>query len=462
MGAHALSDAEFAALSGTVHFADGETSKTFTVAARDELGEEDEGFQVWLENPSFGSTITTGPVESVVLNDDPVLWIAADAAQVVEGSDGQQTAVTFTVTRGGDLSGPASVLWDLVPSGANPVNAEDFGGIFLSGVVAFGAGETTKTITVYVDADTLGERDETFSVVLSDAEGATILTGEASVTIVNDDRGLSIAVLGSDRQDEGNQGQVTEFTYRVERVGDSNGSVSVDWALQGAGTYPANAGSFVGGVLPSGSLVFADGETFKDIVIRVQGDDVLGPDQGFEVVLSDPQGIDLINDRASGTIVNDDNQFAIRVVDSVLAEGNGGATTIFRFTVTRSGDASSAANIDWSVAGSGSAPADAADFVGGVLPGGVLQFAAGETSKVLEVAVYGDDLGESDEQFTVQLSSSGGGSSVNPLQGSARATIQGDDVALTVLAMDNSRLEGGPGTTPLTYRILRAGPTTRR
>ncbi|GJN56188.1 Calx-beta domain-containing protein [Pseudomonas tohonis] len=460
VGAHALSDAEFAALSGTVHFADGETSKTFTVAVRgDELGEEDEGFQVWLENPSFGSTITTGPVESVVLNDDPVLWIAADAAQVVEGSDGQQTAVTFTVTRGGDLSGPASVLWDLVPSGANPVNAEDFGGIFLSGVVAFGAGETTKTITVYVDADTLGERDETFSVVLSDAEGATILTGEASVTIVNDDRGLSIAVLGSDRQDEGNQGQVTEFTYRVERVGDSNGSVSVDWALQGAGTYPANAGSFVGGVLPSGSLVFADGETFKDIVIRVQGDDVLGPDQGFEVVLSDPQGIDLINDRASGTIVNDDNQFAIRVVDSVLAEGNGGATTIFRFTVTRSGDTSSAANIDWSVAGSGSAPADAADFVGGVLPGGVLQFAAGETSKVLEVAVYGDDLGESDEQFTVQLSSSGGGSSVNPLQGSARATIQGDDVALTVLAMDNSRLEGGPGTTtPLTYRILRAGP----
>lgn len=459
-GPHPLSDAEFAALTGTVHFADGETSKTFTVAVRgDELGEEDESFAVQLENPSYGSTITTGPVSAVVLNDDPVLWISADAATVVEGSDGLQTPVTFTVTRGGDLSGPASVLWEVVPSGANPVNAEDFGGIYVSGVVAFGVGETSKTITVWVDADTLGEQDETFSVVLSDAEGATILTGEASVTILNDDRGLSIAALGSDSQREGDTGEVTEFVYRVERVGDSSGSVSVDWSLRGNGTYPANAGSFVGGVLPSGSLVFADGETYKDIVIRVQGDDVLGPDQGFEVVLSDPQGIELINDRANGTILNDDNQFAIRVVDSVLAEGNGGATTVFRFTVTRSGDTTSAASIDWSVAGSGAAPADGADFVGGVLPTGTLHFAAGETSKVLEIAVNGDDIGESDEQFTVQLSSSGGGSSVNPLQGSARATIQSDDVALTVLALDSSRLEGGPGTTtPLTYRILRAGP----
>lgn len=460
IGPHPLSDAEFAALTGTVHFADGETSKTFTVAVRgDELGEEDESFAVQLENPSYGSTITTGPVSAVVLNDDPVLWISADAATVVEGSDGLQTPVTFTVTRGGDLSRPASVLWEVVPSGANPANAEDFGGVYFSGVVAFGVGETSKTITVWVDADTVGEQDETFSVVLSDAEGATILTGEASVTILNDDRGLSIAALGSDSQREGDTGEVTEFVYRVERVGDSNGSVSVDWSLRGNGVYPANAVSFVGGVLPSGSLVFADGETYKDIVIRVQGDDVLGPDQGFEVVLSDPQGIELINDRASGTILNDDNQFAIRVVDSVLAEGNGGATTVFRFTVTRSGDTTSAASIDWSVAGSGAAPADGADFVGGVLPTGILHFAAGETSKVLEIAVNGDDLGESDEQFTVQLSSSGGGSSVNPLQGSARATIQSDDVALTVLALDNSRLEGAPGTTtPLTYRILRAGP----
>ena len=460
IGAQPLSDAEFAALSGSVQFADGETSKTFTVAVRgDELGEEDESFAVQLENPSYGSTITSGPVSAVVLNDDPVLWISADAATVVEGSDGLQTPVTFTVTRGGDLSGPASVLWEVLPTGANPVNAEDFGGIYVSGVVAFGVGETSKTITVWVDADSLGEKDETFSVRLSDAEGATILTGEASVTILNDDRGLSIAALGSDSLREGDTGDITEFVYRVERVGDSAGSVSVDWSLRGSGTYPANAGSFVGGVLPSGSLVFADGETYRDILIRVQGDDVLGPDQGFEVMLSDPQGIDLINDRATGTILNDDNQFAIRVVDSVLAEGNGGATTLFRFTVTRSGDTTSAASIDWSVAGSGAAPADGADFVGGVLPTGTLQFAAGETSKVLEIAVKGDDLGESDEQFIVQLSSSGGGSSVNPLQGSARATIQSDDVAVTVLALDNSRLEGTPGTTtPLTYRILRAGP----
>lgn len=459
-GDHPLSDAEFQALSGVVEFADGETSKTFTVAVRaDELGEEDESFEVWLENSSYGSTIVSGPVQSVVLNDDPVLWIHADTAVVDEGSDGLQTPITFTVTRGGDLSGTASVLWNVVPSGSNPANAEDFGGIFLSGAVAFGVGESSKTITVYVEADSIGERDEGFSVVLSDAEGATILTGEASAVIRNDDRGLSIEVIGDSVQREGDAGEVTEFVYRVERVGDSEGSVSVQWQLRGTGTYPATAGDFVGGVLPSGELVFADGETYKDIVIRVQGDDTLGPDQTFEVQLSEPQGIDLINESASGTIVNDDNQFSIRTVDTALNEGDSGTTTVFRFTVTRSGDIGSAASIDWSVIGSGSEPADAADFFGGILPSGVLQFAAGETSKTLEILVNGDDLGESDEQFSVVLGGDAGGISVNPLLSSARATIIGDDVALTVLALDSSRNEGNDGqTTMLTYRILRAGP----
>jgi hypothetical protein len=62
----------------------------------------------------------------------------------------------------------------------------------------------------------------------------------------------------------------------------------------------------------------------------------------------------------------------------------------------------------------------------------------------------------------VLLSSTGGGVTVNPLQSSAAATIIGDDMAVTVLALDVDRGEGADGaTTPFTFRVLRAGPTAR-
>lgn len=468
-GDHPLSNAEFVATSGTVTFADGEAFKEFTVAVKaDELGEYDEHFQVELTNPSYGSTLDTqvndGRVDAVVINDDPVLLIAADhPAGTAEGTAGDETPFTFTVTRSGDLSGTSSVLWEVQPSGSQSANAEDFGGYYPSGVVAFGVGESSKTITVYIAGDTAGERDETFSVVLSDPEGADILEGTASTVITNDDTGLVVGALnGNDSQYEGNDGDIVTFTYRIERLGSSDGVASVQWHIEGTGSYPAQANDFVGGAFPNGSVTFADGETFKDVTIQVSGDNTLGPDQTFDVVLTNPVGITLITDSASGTILNDDSQFSITAVDTSLNEGNDGATTLFHYTITRSGATDLAADIDYSVLGTGAEAANGEDFVGGALPIGTVHFAAGETSKTLEIAVYGDDIGESDEQFLVQLAGSTGGVSVNPLQGSARSTIKGDDVALTIIALDSQRPEGQPGdSNALSYRILRAGPDSQ-
>lgn len=464
IGTHPLAGDEFSATSGIVTFADGETFKTFTVSVKaDELGEYDESFEVWLSDASFGSTINTsvndGKVGATVINDDPVLFIAADASATLEGQAGDETAFTFTVTRSGDLSGTSSALWQVVPFGAISANAEDFGGYYPSGVVAFGVGETSKTITVYITGDAQGERDETFSVVLSEPEGASILEPSAHTAITNDDTGLVVSAVGEAARYEGQAGDLVTFTYRIERLGDSTGTVSVDWHVEGTGSYPGQATDFAGGNFPGGTVTFNEGETFKDVIVQIAGDNTLGPDQTFDVVLSSPQGIGIINDRASGTILNDDSQFSVNALDATLNEGNNGSTTVFRFTVTRSGETELAASIDWSVLGTGAEPVDADDFVGGTFPSGTLNFAEGETSKTIEIEVYGDDIGEADEQFLVQLSGNSGGTSINPLQGSARATVRGDDVALTIIALDSQRPEGQPGDAEaLSYRILRAGP----
>ena len=56
-----------------------------------------------------------------------------------------------------------------------------------SGTVTFAAGETTKTVTVPITGDGAVEGNETFTISLAGASGATIADGAATGTIVNND-----------------------------------------------------------------------------------------------------------------------------------------------------------------------------------------------------------------------------------------------------------------------------------
>ncbi|MGO8489896.1 Calx-beta domain-containing protein [Rhizobium ruizarguesonis] len=140
-------------------------------------------------------------------------------------------------------------------------------------------------------------------------------------------------------------------------------------------------------------------------------------------------------------------------------EGSAG-TTDFTFTVTRSGDVSSTSAVDWALVGSGNHPADAADF-GGSLPGGTVNFAAGETSHTISVHVAGDTIVEPDESFTVTLSTP---TSATIAVATSSGVISNDDVlpppALALAPATVSHSEGDTGTTDFVYTIMRTGDTS--
>ncbi|WP_439610862.1 Calx-beta domain-containing protein [Reyranella sp.] len=215
---------------GTVSFAAGEGSKVISIdVAGDTAVESNEAFSVTLSNASAGTVIGTASANGLIGNDDidpASLSIAATSADKAEGDMGA-TPFTFTVTRSGDLSSTTSVSWavagaevfdaDFIPfdelldsadllsqiaSDLGPffpqVPSEDdpelpafslFDGAMPSGTVSFAAGETSKTVTVWVLGESLVERDESFQVTLSGAsEGAVIETSSAVGTIRNDER----------------------------------------------------------------------------------------------------------------------------------------------------------------------------------------------------------------------------------------------------------------------------------
>ncbi len=116
---------------------------------------------------------------------------------------------------------------------------------------------------------------------------------------------LSIAANNAS-QNEGNSG-TTSFTFTVTRTGNTTLSSMADWVVAGSGSSPASGSDFSGGVLPSGSVSFAAGESTRTITVSVAGDTSVESDEGFTITLSNPSAQTLINTAsANGLIVNDD------------------------------------------------------------------------------------------------------------------------------------------------------------
>jgi Tol biopolymer transport system component len=457
-GLHPADAADFGGVlpSGMVFLAGSEPSTVVTVTvAGDAAIELDETFGITLANPSvtdfmLGTRTATG----IIQNDDkPVAAIAADAATHAEGNAGM-TTFTFTVTL--DRAGPfaETVDWAVTGSGANPADAADFGGVMPSGTVTFGVGETTKTVTVNVAGETFVELDEGFTVALSNpSSGLSVGAGSASSTILNDDAVVGIRAASATRM-EGSAG-TTAFTFTVAQVGDLSVSHSVVFAVVGSGTNPADASDFVGGVLPSGTVTFAAGETSKTVTVAVAGDATVEANEGFSVVLSNPSaGLSVFSgdlSSASGTIQNDDGAVSIAALSAAKAEENSG-TIPFTFTVSLGQAGLTVQTVDWTVVGTGDQPADGADFVGGTLPSGTVTFAAGEISKTITLPVSGDTAVEVDEFFAVTLSNPSPGLSLGTA--SALGIIQNDDRAtISIAPLAASKAEGDGGTTAFTFTV---------
>ena len=178
--------ADFTGAGGTVTFAPGETSKTITIAITpDTLVEGNEQFSVVLSNPQ-SATIADGTGVGTIVDDDtaqPVVpTLAIGDASITEGDSGS-SQLSFTVTLSQAATGPVTVSY----STANGTATAGSDYTARSGTLTFAAGETTKTVTVPITGDTAVEGNETFTISLAAASGATIADGAAVGTIVNND-----------------------------------------------------------------------------------------------------------------------------------------------------------------------------------------------------------------------------------------------------------------------------------
>jgi hypothetical protein len=134
------------------------------------------------------------------------------------------------------------------------------------------------------------------------------------------------------------------------------------------------------------------------------------------------------------------------------AEGNSGST-LYTFTVTRTGGTTGVLDFAGTIAAGTS---DGADFVGGVQPTSFSgSIAAGATSATVTVSIAGDTVIEADEAFQLTLTSVSNQSGISASIGSnatATGTITNDDTPILSIN-DVSLSEGNGGTTTYTFTV---------
>jgi serralysin len=119
----------------------------------------------------------------VITFDGASLGVGIDDVSRLEGT-GSAGAAVFTVSLTAPATSAQSVSYATVSGSA--VAGSDF--TAASGVLAFAVGESSKTVTVAVNPDSLQEPDESFSVVLSaPSSGLELQDATGVATIINDD-----------------------------------------------------------------------------------------------------------------------------------------------------------------------------------------------------------------------------------------------------------------------------------
>ncbi|MCU1349228.1 MAG: retention module-containing protein, partial [Acidobacteria bacterium] len=449
-GCTATSSQDYLATSGTLTFAPGEISKSFSIPIFDDLtAEPDERFMVTLSNPTNATLPPPGPgqfqyVAIVTINDndsDTKLAFAPATYQIAESGG----ITNVIVVRSGVTTGTTTASFST--QNGTAVARADF--TIATGMLTFAPGETSKSIPVPILDDNLAEGDEAFSMTLS-AAGALITAGTATIKIIDDEQQSFVGFTPAAVSVQENAGSVT---LQVQRTGPAVATATVGYVLDNTCCQTAVNGSDF--TLIPGTVSFGPGETLKSITIPIIDDTITENDELFSVSLTSPTNAVLGAATTSVTIVNDDAPTSYRLLNGpfVVSEGAGSIT----IAMLREGNVAVASSIPYTTQ-----PFCCASGPGIATPGadylpvdGTLEFAAGETQKTITIPIVQDNLTEGDETFRLVI----GTSYIS--QFDATITIRDDEAQPEITAADVSVAEGNSGLTPVMVTLRLSAPLQR-
>jgi hypothetical protein len=339
--------------------------------------------------------------------------ISISDVTITEGEAGT-VSVVFRLTQ--DKRGKSSVRYATTEGSAKA--PADF--VAKSGKVQFAGNRLTKNVAVTVVGDAIDEANESFFLDLSSPVGATIADSRGEATITDDDAPPTVSVTPSVTVPEGNASDYSFASVDITLSQVSGRSVSVAYAtVDGVATTADNDY-----LAQSGTVDFGPGQTLQTIVVNVVGDDAVEADETFDVQISSPLHATLGNATSVVTITDNDpippGSAILNVSGASVREGTLGTTRVLTFTIIRSGETTSAVDVDFATTnGSATDPSDYFSASGNVA------FGSNETTKTIDVTVVGDRRLEHNEVFFLSLVDPSVGAAIE--SGQATGRIVNDD-----------------------------------
>ncbi|SHO65144.1 Calx-beta domain-containing protein, partial [Algoriphagus zhangzhouensis] len=302
----AIAGSDYTAISGTLSFAVGETSKTIDLSVSgDEAVELDETLTLTLSNPTgTGIVIGDDTGTGTITNDDQATVTIADVA-VNENSGTATITLTLDNAVDGGFDVDVSTADGTATTGDNDYTAVTSQTLTFAGTV----GET-ETFNITLGGDIKVEADETVSISMSNlvpiivSSGNIDITDGATLTITNDDQATVTIADVSGKEDDGS----ITLTATLDNAVDGGLTVDVS-TTDGTATVADSDYSAVA----SQTLTFAgtEGET-QTFTVTPTVDATPEPDETVlismgNLVPTTVAGGDIdISDGAILTILNDD------------------------------------------------------------------------------------------------------------------------------------------------------------
>jgi len=350
-------------------------------------------------------------------------------------NEGDGTA-SLTVLRTNGSTGAIHVTYVTVAGTAQPnVNYT-----YVSNVLTFLDGSTAGTITIPLVDNNLVQGPVSLSVVLSNPDNGATLTVPSSTTLTILDNDTGFAFLNATNFVRETNGVVPIF---VQRIGGTNGGISVDFSTVNNGT--AQAGVNYSPV--SGTLNFAVNEMLKTISLPLDDDPQVTGDLTLGMVLSNPTNGTVLASPSNTVVVIQDADAGLSFTNSTMSVfKNVGAAAI---SVVCSNPSIEPVIVDSNTVplevGYSTVNGSAVAGIDYTPVNGTLVFSNGITTNIIYVPIINNSLVTGDHAFSVNL--------FNP---TAPGKLVSPSNLVVTIVDDNSGLSF---TRPV-YTILKTGVST--
>ena len=439
--------ADYSGVPATVTFNSGDTSKTFTFTATQDMGDDD-GESVKLAFGTLPAGVSAGsPKETTVSitdDDDPQVTVSFGASTytAAEGS----TVSTVTVTLSADPERTVEV--PITTTNQGGASAADYSGVPVS--VTFDAGDTSKTFDFAATADTVDDDGESVRLAFGTSLPVGVSAGspsETTVSITDDDDPQVTVSFGAAtyRAIEGGTATVT-VTSSVMLSADPERTVAIPLTKTNQGG--ATSADYSG--VPA-SVTFNTGETSQTFDFAATQDAADAGDDGESILLGFgtlPGGITATTGQAAATTISirddDDPQVTVSFGAATYTAAEGGTATV---RVTLSADPERTVEVQITTTNEGGA--SAADYSG--VPATVT-FNAGETSQPITFAATQDTEDDDGESVKLAFGALPTGVSAGATDETTVSIRDDDDPQVTVSfgASTYTAAEGGTATVTVT------------